>query len=78
MHTDYDNVLPVKFLVMVAFIVLIILLATIPKIYLASNIYYESRKIDKLITQYDSLKEENKILKRKVEAIRVKSLNNIE
>ena len=38
-----------------------------PKIYLRNNIYYVSKDINKLYTQYISLKEENKFLKQQHE-----------
>jgi len=39
----------------------------IPKIYLRNNIYYVSKDINKLNTQYISLKEENRFLKQQLE-----------
>jgi hypothetical protein len=38
-----------------------------PKIYIASNIYYESVEIDRLKKQYTILLEQNKILEQKIE-----------
>jgi len=43
------------------------LIIFIPKIYLRNNIYYVSKDINKLYTQYISLKEENKFLKQQHE-----------
>jgi cell division protein FtsL len=48
------------------FILLVVLLFA-PKIYIQNNIYYESRKLNKLYVQYLSLKEENKNLKQQIE-----------
>jgi cell division protein FtsL len=49
-------------------------LATVfPKIYLQNKIYYKSREISKLKREYDALKEENRIIKAKVESIRFKN-----
>jgi len=44
-----------------------------PKIYLTQQIYFKSREISKLKTEYDTLKEENKVIKASVEVIRYKN-----
>ena len=44
-----------------------IMVLVMPKIYLRNNIYYISKDINKLQTQYISLKEENKFLKQQHE-----------
>ncbi|WP_456449009.1 hypothetical protein [Hydrogenimonas sp.] len=38
-----------------------------------NSIYYESRAIDRLETQYGALLEENRLLNRKVEGLKVKN-----
>jgi len=43
------------------------------KIYVHQQIYYESRKIAKLRAERDLLKEENRVIKSSVEAIRFKN-----
>ncbi len=43
------------------------------KIYVHQQIYYESRKIAKLRAERDLLKEENRVIKSAVEAIRFKN-----
>jgi cell division protein FtsL len=43
------------------------------KIYVHQQIYYESRKIAKLRSERDLLKEENRVIKSSVEAIRFKN-----
>jgi len=45
----------------------VVLVFGIPKIYLRNNIYYISKDINRLHTQYISLKEENKFLKQQHE-----------
>ncbi|MEA3383197.1 MAG: hypothetical protein U9Q20_00785 [Campylobacterota bacterium] len=45
----------------------VIMALIMPKIYLRNNIYYISKDINKLQTQYISLKEENKFLKQQHE-----------
>ena len=44
-----------------------------PKIYLTQQIYFKSREISKLKSEYDTLKEENKVIGASVEAIRYKN-----
>jgi len=44
-----------------------------PKIYIASHIYLQSVKIDKLLNEYYSLKAENSILLSKIEKIKFKN-----
>lgn len=46
---------------------IITLVFFMPKIYLQNNIYYVSKDINNLDTQYISLKEENKFLKQQHE-----------
>lgn len=44
-----------------------------PKIYLTQQIYFKSREISKLKSEYDTLREENKVIGASVEAIRYKN-----
>lgn len=44
-----------------------------PKIYITQQIYYKSRDIAKLKREYDTLKEENKIISASVESIKFKN-----
>ena len=44
-----------------------------PKIYLANNIYYVSKDINKLYAHYISLKEENKFLAQQLEDMKFKN-----
>ena len=44
-----------------------------PKIYIQQQIYFESREISKLKVEYDTLKEENKIINASVESIKFKN-----
>ncbi|NPA28643.1 MAG: hypothetical protein GXO33_00455 [Epsilonproteobacteria bacterium] len=62
-----------QFLLLVMIVVAIVLLLVLPKIYLRNAIYYESRAIDRLQTQYGALMEENRILNRRVESLKVKN-----
>lgn len=44
-----------------------------PKVYLTQQIYFKSREISKLKTEYDILREEHKVIGASVEAIRYKN-----
>lgn len=44
-----------------------------PKIYITQQIYFKSRDIAKLKREYDTLKEENKIIRASVEEIKFKN-----
>ena len=45
----------------------------VPKIYLANNIYYTSKDINKLYANYVSLKEENRFLQQQLEDMKFKN-----
>ncbi len=57
----------------VIILVTFFLAAVFPKIYLQNQIYYKSREISKLRREHDALKEENRIIKSKIETIRFKN-----
>lgn len=44
-----------------------------PKIYIQQQIYFKSRDISKLKVEYDTLKEENKLISASVESIKFKN-----
>ena len=44
-----------------------------PKVYLENTIYYKSRDIATLQREYETLKEENRVIKRRVEAMKFKN-----
>lgn len=44
-----------------------------PKVYITQQIYFESRNIAKLKREYDTLREENKIINESVEFIKFKN-----
>ncbi len=62
-----------KFLLVVYLAIFLGLLLLLPKIYIKNQIYYISRDINKLNSEYSVLKEENRALKQKVEYIRFKN-----
>lgn len=58
------------------YIILVLLLVSIfafPKIYVQQQIYFKSREISKLKSEYDTLKEENRLISSSVESIRFKN-----
>ena len=62
-----------KFLILVYMTMSVAFLIVLPKIYIKNQVYYTSRDINKLYSQYEILNEENKILKQKLESIRFKN-----
>ncbi len=62
-----------KLLVMVYLSIIIGLLIILPKIYIKNEIYYTSRQISKISSEYSVLKEENRFLKQKVEYTKFKN-----
>ncbi|WP_457596509.1 hypothetical protein [Hydrogenimonas sp.] len=72
-EAPYDPTADWQFLLLVLISIAIVLLLLLPKIYLRNSIYYESRAIDRLETQYGALLEENRLLSRKVEGLKVKN-----
>jgi hypothetical protein len=44
-----------------------------PKIYIQQQIYFKSRDVSKLKGEYDSLREENRLIKSSVETIKFKN-----
>jgi cell division protein FtsB len=60
----------VRFLVGLLLVLFIAWLLLFPKIYLQNQIYYKSRDIAVLQREYDTLKEEKRIITAKVEQMR--------
>ncbi len=70
---NMENKMGWRFLLMTLLILAIAWLILFPKVYLQSQVYYKSRDIAVLTGEYNVLKEENRILKTKVESIRFKN-----
>ena len=76
---DYDSEqqkeqnLSLRTLVLVYLAMLLALAIFLPKIYIKNEIYYTSREMSKLYSQYELLIEENRALKLKIESIRFKN-----
>jgi len=66
---------PLNFLFFLYVLLLITLVAifAFPKIYIQQQIYFKSRDIAKLKGEYDTLKEENRLISASVESIRYKN-----
>lgn len=60
------------FLYVLASLIFVALLL-FPKIYIQQQIYFKSRDISKLQSEYEMLKEENKLIKSSVETLRFKN-----
>ena len=57
----------------VLLILVFVAMFAFPKIYITEQIYFKSRDIAKLKVEYDTLKEENKIISASVESIKFKN-----
>jgi len=62
-----------RFLLSMLLVFGIVWMLLFPKIYLQSSIYYKSRDIATMQREYETLKEENLVIKRRVEAMRFKN-----
>lgn len=72
-ETRRDKNLEFKTLIIVLLSMAVTFAVILPGIYIKNEIYYISRDISKLYGEYSVLKEENRELKRKIEAIRFKN-----
>ena len=54
-------------------VLMFIAMFAFPKIYITQQIYFKSRDIAKLKVEYDTLKEENKLINASVESIKFKN-----
>ena len=68
-----EHNLDFRFLVLVYMIITVAFLLILPKIYIKNKIYYMSRDIHKLYSEYSILNEENRVLKQNLENIRFKN-----
>ncbi len=62
-----------KYFAYVLLVLVFICVVLFPKIYIQQQIYFKSRDIAKLKGEYDTLKEENKLINASVESIRFKN-----
>jgi len=62
-----------KYLLTVLLVIVFVSMLLFPKIYIQQQIYFKSRDISKLKSEYDILKEENKLISTSVESIKFKN-----
>ncbi len=67
------KILDLNHLLYVLLSVLLVAVILFPKIYIQQQIYFMSRDISKLKGEYDTLKEENRVISSSVESIRFKN-----
>ena len=65
--------LDIHYLLYTLIILVFVLAILFPKIYITQQIYFKSREISKLKAEYDTLKEENKVIGASVEEIKYKN-----
>jgi len=65
--------LDIAYFLYVLLLILFVAILAFPKIYITEQIYYKSREIEKLKIEYETLKEENKLIKASVESIKYKN-----
>jgi hypothetical protein len=70
---DKKRDLDVAYLLTVLFSISLVGALIFPKIYIQQQIYFKSRDITKLKSEYDILKEENKLIHRSVESMKFKN-----
>jgi cell division protein FtsL len=70
---DKKRELDLNYLLYVLASILFVCVLLFPKIYLQQQIYFKSRDIAKLKSEYDMLKEENELISSSVESIRFKN-----
>lgn len=64
---DASSIINIYTFLLIIALMVIFLLLTIPKVYLANEIYYESKELQTLRVQAQSLEEERILLERKIE-----------
>jgi cell division protein FtsL len=76
---EYDTLAGVKkkldfnYFIYIFLTLTFIVMFAFPKIYITQQIYFKSRDISKLKHEYETLKEENKIISASVESIKFKN-----
>jgi cell division protein FtsB len=65
--------LDISYLIYTLLTLVFVLIILFPKIYITQQIYFKSREISKLKSEYDTLKEENKVIGASVEEIKYKN-----
>ncbi len=65
--------LDVTYFLFIILMMILVAMFAFPKIYIQQQIYFKSRDISKLKSEYDTLKAENKIISASVESIKFKN-----
>ena len=65
--------LDVTYFLFIILMIILVAMFAFPKIYIQQQIYFKSRDISKLKSEYDTLKAENKIISASVESIKFKN-----
>ncbi len=65
--------LDINYFLYIVFSLLFVAMFAFPKIYITQQIYYKSREIAKLKIEYETLKEENRLISASVESIKFKN-----
>ena len=68
-----DKILNFTFYLYIILVLLLVSIFAFPKIYVQQQIYFKSREIAKLKAEYDTLKEENRLISSSVESIKFKN-----
>jgi len=68
-----QEVINLRYLIYILLSLSFVCLSIFPKIYIQQQIYFKSRDIAKLQAEYDTLKEENRLIKSSVESIKFKN-----
>ena len=61
------------FFLYISLLVVLTAMFAFPKIYIQQQIYFKSRDISRLKSEYDTLKEENRLISASVESIKFKN-----
>ena len=65
--------LDINYFLYLLFTLSFIFMFAFPKVYITQQIYFKSRDISKLKTEYETLKEEKKLISASVESIKFKN-----
>ncbi len=68
-----SKMLNIAFFLYILLVLILVSIFVFPKIYVQQQIYFKSRNIAKLKGEYDTLKEENRLISASVESIRFKN-----
>ena len=72
-YINYKKKLDFNYFLYIILTLLFVAMFAFPKIYITEQIYYKSREIEKLKIEYETLKEENKLISASVESIKYKN-----